>query len=63
MKNEDLKDTFWFCLDHHRVESFPESDSGNRLGPYDTAQEAAGVLDRIAAREKRWQQEDEDWNG
>jgi hypothetical protein len=63
MTSEDRKDTFWFCLDHHRVESFEQSDSKNRLGPYDSADEAAGALDRIAAREQKWEQEDRDWNG
>lgn len=59
---DDRKDTYWWCLDHKRVESFADSDSDNRLGPYDSEQEAAGALDRIAARERKFEQEDADWN-
>lgn len=59
---DDLKDTFWWCLEHRRVESFAESDSDNRLGPYDSYDEAAGALGRIASRERKFEKEDREWN-
>ncbi len=53
MASEDLKDTFWWCLDHRRVEPFEESDSTTGSARTTAAQEAAGVLDRIAERERQ----------
>ena len=42
----------WWCLTHARVEGPDDEACANmdRLGPYDTREQAAGALDRAAAR-------------
>lgn len=42
---------FWWCLEHKQVEEFLGCGSTTRLGPYQTAAEAAGALDRVGRRE------------
>jgi hypothetical protein len=58
---KDLEGTYWYCLDHHRVEIFEQTDSQNRIGPFKTPEEAAGALQTIADREKRYEEEDSAW--
>jgi hypothetical protein len=59
--SKDLEGTYWYCVDHHRVELFEQTDSQNRIGPFDTAEEAANALQTIADREKRYEEEDSRW--
>lgn len=40
---------FW-CLDHKRVETDLGCGSTSRIGPYDSAQEAAGAVERTRQR-------------
>jgi len=58
---EDLEPTYWYCLDHHEVETFAGCGSRNRVGPFGTAAEAARALDTIAERERRYDAEDAAW--
>ena len=60
---KDLDGTYWYCVDHHRVELFENTDSQNRIGPFETQQEAENALQTIADREKRYEEEDSDWEG
>jgi hypothetical protein len=54
--------TYSWCLKHGRVESSDERcDSNDVLGPYETADEAASALERIAARNEVLDEEDERW--
>jgi len=60
--------SFWWCLQHARVEGSSTDDSGcanmDRLGPYATEQEAAGALERARARTAAQDARDEaedDW--
>jgi hypothetical protein len=41
---------WWWCLRHKTVEQGPGCPNMERLGPYDTEQEAAAAPDRTAAR-------------
>jgi hypothetical protein len=41
---------WWWCLEHNRVEQGKGCANMNRLGPYASEQEAAGALERTAAR-------------
>ncbi len=45
---------FWWCLSHASVEGSATDDSGcanmDRLGPYDSREQAASALDRARAR-------------
>jgi hypothetical protein len=56
-------DEYWFCEKHHRVEQYKDVDSTNRIGPFKTYAEAADALQTIAEREKRYDAEDEAWDG
>lgn len=56
---------YWFCLEHHTVEGEQGCRSADRLGPYDTAEEAARALEKARERteawehDPRWQDDDE----
>jgi hypothetical protein len=63
MATRDLEGTYWYCLTHHRVEKFAETDSRNRIGPFDTEGAAAHALQTIAEREERYTAEDAAWDG
>ena len=62
MSDRDLEGTYWYCLKHHRVERFDQTDSSNRIGPFDTTEAAAHALQTIAEREKAYDAEDSAWN-
>lgn len=60
--------SYWWCLAHGRVEGSGTDDEGcanmDRLGPYDTREQAAGALDRARARTAEQDARDEaedDW--
>jgi hypothetical protein len=59
---KDLAGTYWYCVTHERVERFEETDSHNRIGPFDDPQSAANALQTIADREKRYEKEDSAWD-
>ena len=61
MSTADHESTFWFCLDHHVVEPFAGCGSRNRIGPFDTQAEAANALQTVAERERRYDEEDSEW--
>jgi hypothetical protein len=63
MADGELEGTFWFCLKHHRVETFESADSKDRLGPFADADAASHALQTIADRENRYQAEDSAWDG
>lgn len=52
---------YWFCLTHHVVEGEEGCRNQDRLGPYDTSEEAARALDKVEERNEEWDQ-DPDWN-
>ncbi len=52
---------YWYCLKHHTVEPTEGCPNKERLGPYDTETEAAGALEKAAARTEAWD-EDPVWN-
>jgi hypothetical protein len=51
---------FWFCLRHHAVEGEQGCRSADRLGPYDTAEDAARALEKTRERTEAWEH-DEKW--
>ena len=60
--------SFWWCLSHGRVEGSSTDDEGcanmDRLGPYDTHEQAATALERARARTAEQDARDEaedDW--
>ncbi len=46
---------YWFCLKHHTVEGEEGCKSADRLGPYDTAEEASRALERVQERNEAWE--------
>lgn len=42
--------TYWWCLEHKRVEQDGGCGSTSRIGPYDSEQDAAKALERTRAR-------------
>jgi hypothetical protein len=42
--------SFWWCLDHKRVEEGLGCGSTTRIGPYETQERAATALDRTRQR-------------
>ncbi len=63
MATDDLTGTYWYCQEHSTVEPFDGCDSHRRIGPFDTAAEAAKALDTIAERNRRYDAEDAAWDG
>jgi hypothetical protein len=58
----DHKPQFWYNIRTHEVEVGPQSLSQDRIGPFETAQEAQDALKLVADRERERQlEEDENW--
>jgi len=59
-----MASSWWYCLNHNRVEDENGCAHADRLGPYGSADEAAGALEaarqRTAAQDARDQAEN-DW--
>jgi hypothetical protein len=54
--------SYWFCVKHHTVESGPDMCPPiDRLGPFDTQEEAARALDKAQERNDEWDN-DPNWN-
>lgn len=58
-KAVDAPNYYW-CLDHNQVEESVGCGSTTRIGPYATASEAAGALDRTRKRKAEQEQRDEE---
>ena len=52
---------YWFCLNHHAVEEQDGCDYKDRLGPYDTQEEASKALEKVKERNAEWDN-DPKWN-
>jgi hypothetical protein len=52
---------FYYCMKHRTVEGEDGCKAADRLGPYDTAEEASQALEIAAARTQAWD-EDPAWN-
>lgn len=55
------REKYWFCLNHHTVEGEEGCKAADRLGPYDTREEASRALDKVAERNETWDN-DPNWN-
>lgn len=49
-----VEGAWYYCLTHKVVESYDGCKSIDRLGPYDTPEEAARALERVAERNDAW---------
>lgn len=49
---------FWYCVKHKRVEQEEICPSIDRLGPYDTREDAERALEIAERRNQEWDEED-----
>jgi hypothetical protein len=55
---------YYWCLSHHRVETEENMcHAVDRLGPYNSAEEAERALDQVRERNEVWDAEDARWEG
>ena len=56
--------SWYWCLKHGRAEgaegTCPPED---RMGPYESREEAEHWKDRVEARNDKWDEEDREWSG
>ncbi len=52
---------YWYCLKHHAVEGEAGCRNQDRLGPYESEDEASHALDKVQERNEEWDN-DPDWN-
>ncbi|MCO6005607.1 hypothetical protein NE236_11505 [Actinoallomurus purpureus] len=50
---------WFFCLKHRKVEHGPGCPNRDRMGPYDTEDEAAHAFERAAQRNEEWRRKDD----
>ncbi len=55
------EDEWYYCLKHHKVEEGPECPAKNRLGPYESREEAARAVEIARDRDESWRR-DPRWN-
>lgn len=49
------EDEYYWCLRHHRVETYDQCRAGDRLGPYPSAAAAADALETAEQRNEDWE--------
>ncbi len=49
-----MADQYYFCLDHHTVESEDGCRAAERLGPYTSREEAERALEKVQQRNEEW---------
>lgn len=52
---------WWYCLRHDRVEPDAGCPNSERLGPFDTADQAAGALELARKRNEEWERKEDEW--
>ncbi|MEV6779512.1 hypothetical protein [Streptomyces syringium] len=52
---------WYYCLEHGTVEEGPQCRAADRLGPYDSQEEAARAMETARERNEEWR-EDPRWN-
>ena len=53
--------SYWWCLNHSRVEPDAGCAHAERLGPYSTSEEAEQALERAHERSDHWDEDDRQW--
>ncbi|HEV8055549.1 MAG TPA: hypothetical protein VGP51_03590 [Nocardioidaceae bacterium] len=56
-----MSEQWYYCLEHHSVESEDGCKAADRLGPYASQAEAARALEKVQERNEAWD-EDPAWN-
>ncbi len=52
---------YWFCVKHHAVEGTEGCPNKDRLGPYDSREDAEHALEKAEQRNQEWDN-DPAWN-
>ncbi|KHL11999.1 UNVERIFIED_CONTAM: hypothetical protein LK11_38335 [Mumia flava] len=55
-----MAETYYYCVKHHQVEGADGCKAIDRLGPYDTREEAERALEIAQERNEAWDSEDDD---
>lgn len=55
-------DKYWLRVSDGKVIRASEAKASERLGPYDSPEEAAQGLETLHKREERLEEEDKEWN-
>ncbi|MFD6055211.1 SPOR domain-containing protein [Agromyces sp. NPDC060279] len=55
---EDIEHRFWYNMRTGEVEQGFVSPSADRVGPFDTRQEAEHALEKLRANSEKWAAED-----
>jgi hypothetical protein len=55
----DATGDWYYCFKHGKVERRGECRQMDRMGPYQTAEDAEHWRDRVAARNREWGDDDE----
>lgn len=55
---DDPQETYWFNTQTGEVEEGPQSLSVDRIGPFETREEAARANEIVAERARKWAEED-----
>ena len=58
-----MSDKWWYSLKSMRVEHGPGDPNSERLGPYDTEDEAAHAFEIARKRNEQWDEDDNEWDG
>jgi hypothetical protein len=51
---EQAMGNWYYCLDHHTVEGPKGCKASQRLGPYETEEEASRALEKVQERNAEW---------
>lgn len=54
---------WWFNLMTKQVEEGPGAPNSERLGPFDTKEEAELALEKARLRNEEWDAQDANWDG
>jgi hypothetical protein len=54
----DTDQQWWYCLRHNTVEQEAGCPAKDRLGPYQTKQDAEHALDTVRKRNDEWDRQD-----
>lgn len=55
---DDPQDTYWYNTRTNQVEEGPQSLSVDRIGPFQTREEAERALETVAERSRAWAEEE-----
>ena len=52
---------WWYCLKHNRVEPEDGCPNSERLGPFETKEEAGNAIENARERNEEWERNENEW--